>query len=295
MLLVPGLTTYSTPSDADIAAARERVDARVADVAATRARCLADPDRGTDLPLDVACGAPLSAEDVPLEPYLDAEPYVFARDAGGAAATAGLLTALAACLIGLRGRGRPVVTSAVGAGALALAGQVLALGSAGLLARVAGPAEEVPGIDWSRPDLVSVLLGAAARSVLLAVLVAVLGLGLARLARGRVPVVAAVLVGWAAVETVVRLMAPVLSPWLPFANAAALLAEDGLFIEDPGAPIGPADTVPGFEVGHLHAAVLLTVYALAVLAAARSTRRSAPRGRDQRDHLDLHEEAVGEQ
>lgn len=60
----------------------------------------------------------------------------------------------------------------------------------------------------------------------------------------------------------------VLSPWLPFANAAALLSEHGLFIGDPDAPLGPADTVPGFEVGHGQAAVLLTVYALAALGAA---------------------------
>ena len=111
-------------------------------------------------------------------------------------------------------------------------------------------------------------------------LVALLGCGLARLTRGRR--LAALLAGWAVVETAAWSLVPVAVPWLPSGSLASLTEEHGLFIPDESRPVGPADTVYGFESGHLQATLVLTAWAGATLLEAALVSGWGPQSRGSR-------------
>jgi hypothetical protein len=73
------------------------------------------------------------------------------------------------------------------------------------------------------------------------------------------------------------LLAPAATPRTPGGSVLSLLAEYGLFIPDHSRPEGPADTVYGFQSGHLQASLVLAGWTAAVLlAAALIARTSRP-------------------
>jgi len=276
-LLAIALSTYRTPSEAELAHAHEQVAEYVAAIDAQRAECFADPDRAPDLAPDEGCGLPVHAENVALDPYIDAEPYEFGRDAPDAVYWAALLTGALGLLAGLQRPARRIAVVAAGAAGLAVVGQAVAVASAAFLHAVAGPADEWPE-PWDLP-VWDRLLPAAGRAVVLTVLLALLGVGLSRLARGRLGIAVAVLAGWVAVETALWLLAPVATPWTPWGSTVSLLNRFGLFIPDYSRPTGPADTVYGFESGHLQATLVLAGWTAAVLVAGAIRpwlRRSTP-------------------
>jgi hypothetical protein len=274
-LLAIALNTYRTPSDAELAHAHAAVAEYVTGIDAQRAACFADPDRPPDLAPDEGCGLPVRAEDVALDPYIDAEPYEFGRDAPDAVFWAALLTGALGLLVGLRQPARRTVVLGAGAAGLAVVGQAVAVGSAAFLHAVAGPAAEWPQ-PWDIP-VWDRLLPAAGRAVVLTVLLTLLGVGLARLTRGRGRIAAAVLAGWIGVETALWLLAPFATPWTPWGSVVSLLAEFGLFIPDHSRPEGPADTVHGFEAGHLQATLVLAIWIAAVWLASMVAARRASR------------------
>jgi hypothetical protein len=287
-LLALALSTYRTPSPAELAHAHEQVAEYVAGIDAQRAACFADPARPPDLAPGEGCGLPVHAEDVALDPYLGAEPYEFGRDATDAAFWAALLTGALGLLAGLlqppaQRPSRRIATVAAGAAGFAVVGQAVAVGSAAFLHAVAGPAAEWPE-PWDIP-VWDRLLPASGRAVVLTVLLALLGLALNRLAGGRLRVAAAVLAGWVAVETALWLLAPVATPWTPWGSVLSLLAEHGLFIPDHSRPEGPADTVHGFESGHLQATLVLAGWTAAVLLTAAVGARSEAAGSSTRPSL----------
>ncbi|NYJ07876.1 hypothetical protein [Petropleomorpha daqingensis] len=277
-LLALALSTYRTPGAAELAAAHHRVAEYVAGIDAQRAACFADPDRPPDLAPGEGCGLPVRAEDVALDPYIVAEPYEFGRDAPDAVFWAAVVTGALGLLAGLRRSTTRFAAVVAGAAGFAVVGQVVAVGSAAFLHAVAGPADEWPE-PWDLP-VWDRLLPAAGRAVVLTVLLALLGVGVGRLARGRLLVAGGALAGWLGVETALWLLAPVATPWTPGGGVLSLLEEFGLFIPDHSRPEGPADTVHGFESGHLQATLVLAGWTagllLTAVVAARSGARRVP-------------------
>jgi hypothetical protein len=145
---------------------------------------------------------------------------------------------------------------AVLAGATAVIGaaaQLAWLAMAGLLDAVAGSGRTLADGFWSS------LLATEGRCVLLAVLAALLGFGLANLVRNTGAALGIGFVYFSIVETAIRILKPTWEPWLLSNNAAALVSPGGItvFVQD-GTP-GPDGLVHPTEhvITNLHGALVI--------------------------------------
>jgi ABC-2 type transport system permease protein len=241
---VISLTQFGNPSDADLAAARAEIEQIVAENERFRAECVNDPGRPDDIPVDDFCGPPTTADDFELSFFLENPPFSFAENAPVGAIAFGAGTAVLAFVLGATWigaewntrnlvsllfwetrRGRVMVAKvavlAVAAGLLAVAMQAAWLATASILDAAAGDGQRLPDGFWGD------LLGTQARAVLLVVLTAVGGFGLANLVRNTGAALGIGFVYFAIVETAIGGFRPAWQPWLLTNNAAALLLPGG--------------------------------------------------------------------
>ena len=283
---VIGLLNLGTPTEAEVAAARAEAERFVAEQEAFREQCLADPSIPDDVPAEEFCGPPLTVEDVGgVESFLDRVPFDLAGSATeGALAVAALSAALAfvmgATWIGAEWSSRSIVAllfwvprrmavigtkvavltaAAVLFGVLA---QAAWLAMAGVLRVAVGTDEALPAGFWST------LLQTQGRAVLLTVVAALLGFGLANLVRNTGAALGIAFVYVVVVENAVRVLRPRWDPFLLSTNALGLVQDGGLtlqFFDDQAVPSGGPAPVEYF-VGHLQGGVLLAGVTVAVLA-----------------------------
>ena len=248
-----GLSHFGRADAADLAAARSQAQQVVSQSQAGRQQCLQDPNRPKDIPVEQACGDPVTADDVPLDQFLPNPPFSFATQATSGALGFGAIAAVLGFLIGATWIGAEwssrsvvallfweprrmrVVGAKVGVlvGAAALLGvlaQAAWLAMAGIVYAVDGDGAGMPAGLWSRQ------LALDGRSVLLTVLAALVGFGLANLTRNTGAALGAGFVYFAVVETAVRVLRPTWQPWLMSNDAVALMYPDGLsiYINDGG-------------------------------------------------------------
>jgi hypothetical protein len=193
------------------------------------------------------CGDPVTAEQVPLDQFLPHPPFSFAQQGTSGALGFGAVAAVLGFLIGATWIGAEwssraivallfweprrlrVVGAKVGVlvGAAALLGVVVQaawLAMAGIVYAVAGDGAGLPA------GLRGHLLALDGRSVLLTVLAALVGFGLANLTRNTGAALGVGFVYFAVVETAVRALRPAWQPWLMSDDAAALMNPGGLRI-----------------------------------------------------------------
>jgi hypothetical protein len=243
--LTIGLLNFGVPDDDDFAAARAQIDQIVAEQQAFYEQCQDDPTRPEDVPVDMYCGPPLTADDLRVEDFLPVHPFSFADQAqngalGFAAAAAVLCFLVGATWIGGEWSSRSIVallfweprrTRVMGTklGVLVLAAAVIGaaaqaawLAMAGILSAAAGDGGSLPTGFWGD------LLATQGRGVLLAALIGALGFGLTNLVHNTGAALGIAFVYFAIVETALRVMAPATQPWLLSNNAAGLVQDGGL-------------------------------------------------------------------
>jgi hypothetical protein len=283
-----GLTQYGHPSAADLAAARHQVDQIVADSETGRQQCLADPPPAPQgVPADQVCGEPVTAAEVPLDQFLADPPFSLAQSGTNGALGFGAIAAVLGFLIGATWIGaewssRSIVAllfweprrlrvagAKIGVlvGASALLGVVAQAGwlaMAGILNATAGDGGHLPGNFWS------VLFALQGRSVLLTVLAALVGFGLANLTRNTGAALGAGFVYFAILETAVRALRPTWQPWLLSNNAVALMYPRGLRIFIPDRAGGGQEyLIHNLPAGILLGAVTAVVVGVGVVLFAR--------------------------
>jgi hypothetical protein len=281
---VIGLTQFGTPTEEDYAAARQQVAQVVADSERFREECLTDPSRPEEVPADGLCGPPVQASDFDVDDFVGKAPFDLGATGQAGAAGFGGAAAVLAFLVGATWIGAEWSTRSVVAllfwvpqrlkvmgtklGVLVLAsalfGVAMQLGwlaMAGILRAVAGSGNALPDGFWGD------LLATQGRSVLLAVLVALIGFGLANLVRNTGAALGIGFVYFAILETALRILRPTWEPWLLSNNALGLISPGGttIFIQD-GTP-GPNGLVQPTEyvIGNLQAGVYLGVVTVVVV------------------------------
>lgn len=239
---VIGFSFFGVPMEADRAAAQQQREQFVAEENDYREDCLDEMPAGASA--EEWCGPEIRAADYPVEDFLETVPFRFASDgdigamafAFGAAVLAFVAGAtwigaewssrsLVALLFWvprrLRVMGTKIAVLVLAAALFGLLAQVCWLALAGLLQAVAGEGAGVTGRFWNE------LLGIQARGVLLVVLAALGGFGLANLVRNTGAALGIGFVYFAIVEPAVGIFAPSSQPWLLSNNVIALLVPGG--------------------------------------------------------------------
>lgn len=243
-----------------------------------------DEERPADVPAEEFCGAEPTAENVPIEAFIDGQPFVLASFLPGGAVLIGSLTAVLAFLIGatyvgaewstrsmvallfweprrLRVIAAKLLATAVMAALLGVLAQVLWTVTAQFLARTRGTSAGLPRDFWS--DLVA----QQGRCVLLVVLMALLGFGLANLIRNTGASLGVGFVYFAIIENVIRVVRPAWQEWLITTNISALLAEGGTTIfVGPGIGQDPEMQPREIVLSNLHGGLVLFGVTAAVVA-----------------------------
>lgn len=256
-LLVIGVASvngFGKTTPDQLAAAQRNIADVVAEQNRFREQCLADPNIPKDGPeAEFACGSPepFTAENFPVEQFLDKQPFVLATNlpSGGlgvAAATAALAFLIGATWVGAEWSSRAMVALlfweprrfkvmrvklGVLVGACVLLGtlgQALWWGTALVMADRLGSTGKLP------PDFYSDLLGQQGRSVLLVVFAGLLGFGISNLVRNTGAALGVGFVYFAVVENAIRVFRDSWQPWLLTDNAAALVSNGGtrLFLDE---------------------------------------------------------------
>jgi hypothetical protein len=257
--VVIALTQVGVPDSGDLAQAQQRLEQEVTVQEGFRQQCLEETDGG-----EAACGPPIRAEDFRVEDFVGTSPFDFASAGqGGAAGFAGA-AAIIGFLVGatwigaewstrslvallfwvpqrLRVMAAKITVLVVAAALFGVLMQLAWLAMAGILDAFAGSGEPLPDGFWGT------LLALQMRSVLLVVLVALIGFGLANLTRNTGAALGVGFVYFSILETALRVLRPSWEPWLLSNNAVALVAPGGttLFVQD-GAP-GPDGMVQPTE------------------------------------------------
>ncbi|CAN5717715.1 hypothetical protein BH24ACT13_BH24ACT13_07010 [soil metagenome] len=147
---------------------------------------------------------------------------------------------------------------------LAALAQLVWLGAGSLLARLRG-SFELPNNFWSD------LAGIQGRGVVLAVITAALGFGLANLIRNTGAALGVAFGYFVLVENAIRAVRPAWQPYLIGENAAALLTKGGIevFLPPPGgaSDFGPIQDENLLLISNQRGALTLAVYCLVVLLA----------------------------
>ncbi len=286
---VIGLLSFGEPTDADRADARAQLEQVVADQEMFRQQCLDDPNLPADVTPEEVCGPPMTADDLRVEDFLSTAPFDLASSAaagalgfGAAAAVLGFL--IGATWIGAEWSSRSIVALlfwvprrmqvmgaklgvlVLGAVALGVLAQVAWLAMAGILRGVVGSGDRLPAGFWGD------LLATQSRSVLLVVLAALGGFGLANLVRNTGASLGIGFVYFAVVETAIGALRPAWQPWLLTSNAAGLVVPDGLTLylwERPDQMEPTAYVVTNLQGGLVLAAVVAVVVAIGVALFAK--------------------------
>ncbi|MGY1916406.1 hypothetical protein [Blastococcus sp. SYSU DS0973] len=281
--VVLGLLNFGEPTDADVAAARERMEEVIAGEEAWRAECATQAAEAGQ-PVEQFCGPPLDTSTWRVEDYLTTAPFDLA-DAGqagaiGFAAAAAVLAFLTgATWIGaewstrtivallfwvpnrLRVIGTKIGVLVLAALVIGLAAQAAWLAMAWILRTLVGTGNPLPEGFWGE------LLAAQGRGVVLAVLVALIGFGLANLVRNTGAALGVGFVYFAIVETALRIYDPLLDRWLLSTNAVALVVPGGVPVIDYSVvstgPQGP----PSYLVTNLQGGLVVGAFAALVLGA----------------------------
>ena len=257
--VVIALTQVGVPDSGDLAQAQQRLEQEVAIQEGFRQQCLEETDGG-----EAACGPPISAEDFRVEDFVSKSPFDFASVGEGGAAGFGGAAAIIGFLVGatwigaewstrslvallfwvpqrLRVMAAKIAVLVLAAAVFGVLMQLGWLAMAGILDAFAGSGEPLPDGFWGS------LLALQGRSVLLVVLVALIGFGLANLTRNTGAALGIGFVYFSILETALRVLRPTWEPWLLSNNAVALVEPGGttLFLPD-GAP-GPDGMVQGTE------------------------------------------------
>jgi hypothetical protein len=236
------LTAINTgkPSAGALEEARARQAADQQSYQENRERCLSDPGI-PESEKEFACG---SAE-LPLENYLSSQPFVLAEDLRTGATVVGagmaaLLFLVGATAIGAEWSSRSIVAllfweprrlkvmavkltvAALAAAVIAALAQALWLGTARVLTSTNG---EVGQLE---PDFWRETLALQGRLVVLAVLVALLGFGIANLLRNTAASLGAGFVYFAIIENLVRGVRPRWTKWLFTENYGGLVSPGGV-------------------------------------------------------------------
>jgi ABC-type transport system involved in multi-copper enzyme maturation permease subunit len=293
-----GLTQFAKSSDEGLAQARARIDQAVAEQNSSREPCINDPNRPKDVPVEDVCGPEAKASDFRVADFMDPKPFVLRDALPGASIAVGVATAALAFLIGatyvgaewssrsmvallfweprrMRVMAAKVGVLAAAAALIGVAGQLVWLASAELLAATRGTSAGLPKTFWS--DLV----GQQARIVLFVVIMALLGFGIANLIRNTAASLGVGFVYIAILEPAVRIFRPRWQEWLYTDNVVALLSKNGNHIVLDNSPssgratssdpiIAPHELV----MSNLHGALVLgLVTAVIVLAGIVSFQR----------------------
>ncbi len=247
--------------------------------------CLDSPDIPEGEDAELFCGSPPSAEDIPLDQFLPKAPFTVDNIANGALAVA-FTTAALGFLIGatyagaewssrsivallfweprrLKVMGTKLAVITAFTAVLAVLAQAAWLGVGALLATTRGP-----GLDDAPDGFWGDLLGQQGRSVLLVVLTALLGFGLANLTRNTGAALGLAFVYFAVVENAVRGLRQTWSPYLFGESAGALVTEGGIsvFIYDFSAsPDGGFSEGREIMVSNVQGGVTLLIYTAIVV------------------------------
>jgi hypothetical protein len=244
---VIGLLTFGEPTAADRADAQAQLEQVVEDQEFYRQQCLADPNLPDDLTPEEVCGPPLTADDLRAEDFLTKAPFDLGSSAAAGALGFGAAAAILAFLIGAtwigaewssrsivallfwvprrnRVMGAKLGVLAAGAAAFGVLAQAAWLAMAGILRAAVGTDDRLPEGFWGD------LLATQGRSVLLVVLAALGGFGLANLVRNTGASLGIGFVYFAIVETAIGAFRPTWQPWLLTNNAAGLMVPDGLTV-----------------------------------------------------------------
>lgn len=291
VVVVPlvGITQFARTTDDVRAQARAEIARIVADQNAYRTQCLATPvppEAGEGTTAEEWCGPATSGEDLRVEDFLPKQPFVLADylQPGAVAvgvAVAALFFVVGATWIGAEWSARTMmallfwetrrlrvlatktaVLVAVTA-VVAVLAQLAWAGSAWLIASTRGSTGPLPKGFWGD---VAALGG---RTVLLAVLTALLGMGVAHLIRSTGAALGVGFVYFAVVENAVGAVRPGWREWLLTTNAAALVVKGGVPIAVPGKTVdsGSGQIVEFTEknISNLHGGLVIGAVALLLL------------------------------
>ena len=276
-----GLLQFGEPTDADFAAARERMEEMIASEEAWRADCESQAEQAGQT-AEQFCGPPLDASTWRVEDFLDKAPFDFASAAGAGAMGFAAAAAVLAFLIGatwigaewshrtivallfwvpnrLRVMGTKLGVLTLAAAALGVAAQAAWLLMAWILSTFVGNDEEPPDGFWTE------LLAAQGRSVLLVVLIALIGFGLANLVRNTGASLGVGFVYFAIVENALRIYDPMLDRWLLSTNAVALVLPDGLRVYDYSAMGSGMNEPPSHLVTNLQGGLVVGAFAAVIV------------------------------
>ena len=281
-------TSYARTTPEGLAQAEREVARIVEEQDGFRQQCLDDPGRPQDVPVEQVCGPPARAEDFRTEDFLAKRPFVLAQDLpdGAVPVAAGIAVVsflLGATSVGAEWSSRAMVALlfweprrlrvlAVKAGVLAGAVALLAVVAQAVWWLTARGLAAGLGRTGDLPDgFTGQVLALQGRAVLLAVLVGLLGFGLAQLLRNTGAALGVAFVWFAVVENVVRGVRPAWQEWLLTDNAAALVLRggntiyvyDGATVDENGAFL---DSGREIVLSNLHGGLVLAAAVAAVLA-----------------------------
>ena len=285
--VVIGLLNFGEPTDADFAEARQRIEQEVAFQEDMRQQCLDEPG----IP-DQNCPPAMTAADFRAEDFLAKAPFDLADAGEPGAAGFGAAAAVLAFLIGatwigaewstrslvallfwvpqrMKVMGVKVAVLVVASALFGVAMQALWLAMAGILDAAAGSGDALPPGFWGD------LLPTQGRTVLLAVLAALIGYGLANLTRNTGAALGVGFVYFAILETAIRILRPGWEPWLLSNNAVGLVAPGGITVFVPNGDVGPTGTgseeylISNLQAGSYLAVVTVVVVGLGVVLFAK--------------------------
>lgn len=282
-------TSFAKTTPEQLAAAERNIAEVVAEQEMFRQQCLDDPNLPDDLPAEQVCGPSARAADFRVEDFLDKQPFVLADGlpAGSAAmagGTAALAFLLGATYVGAEWSSRSMVALLfweprrmrvmavkigvlVGAAALlTVVGQAIWWGTARVMSAALGKTGDLS------PGFYGDLLAQQGRAVVLVVLAALLGFGVANLVRNTGAALGVGFLYFAVIETAVRnLRGGRYQEWLLTDNAAALLLEGGHriyvygggYVDDRGTYV---DSSRELVLNNLHGGLMLAAVTALVVA-----------------------------
>ncbi|MCA0143448.1 ABC transporter permease subunit [Blastococcus sp. LR1] len=270
-----GLLSFDQPTPADYAVAEAEYERVIADEEEWREEC-AEQAEAAGQPTDAFCGPPLTVEN-----FLQVEPFDLGATAevgamGFAAAAAVLAFLVGATWIGAEWSNRSIVALlfwvpnrlkvmgaklgvlTVAAAVIGVAAQAAWLAMAGILDAAAGSGAELPDGFWSE------LLAAQGRAVLLTVLIALIGFGLANLTRNTGAALGVGFVYFAVLENALRIWDPMVERWLLTRNAVSLVLPGGSEVydyDDIDATGNPAT----YLISNLHGGLVVAAFAAVIV------------------------------
>ena len=273
-------SAYSRPTEADIAEATVLRDQNVVSSQQYLDQCLAAGGTSD------TCGTPITADDIPLDVFLQVQPFSptlvpeLALAVGAAVAVAGFV--LGATFVGAEWSSRNLVAwlffeprrlRLLGAKLLALTGVVVVLAAVAqliwlltgqlLISQRGVPVSTLVDAETFWSDTTWVMV----RAALLVIPAALLGFGLANLLRNTAAAFGVAFVFFVIVESVMRGISPGWQPYQFTTNAAAWVTSGGITVY--GDPVfdpqtGSVDYLQ-IPISNLHGGIVLAAYALVVL------------------------------